>query len=306
MAQATDMLVPTSGPLSPSDYAQQTNEIFAALASTHSGTSAPPSPTTWQMWLDTSGAVTARLLKMFDGTDWILLGTINATANTFVPEGLGGFLLYPLGGGNVVTALTNWNSYTGTGFLYGSGISNSPTGSSGDWLVVASSNGTVRFQLAIAASGTLAIWFRVYIGSWGSWKRIDLDAATVAEFRTGTDIAKFLNSKIFWDAGAYVALSQSSSIAPNLANGINFTLTLNQNITLANMTNLKEGQTGLIRIQNEAVSGLYQITAYGNQYVCADREFPEMPIGPGLVLGIVYHVLPSSKVLLIPLFDIGV
>jgi len=32
------------------------------------------------IWLDTSGAATAQLLKLYDGADDILLGTVNFTA----------------------------------------------------------------------------------------------------------------------------------------------------------------------------------------------------------------------------------
>ena len=59
------------------------NNALAALASNSSGTSAPSSPTTNQFWLDTNA--TPYLLKFYDGTDWITIGAIDATANDFQP-----------------------------------------------------------------------------------------------------------------------------------------------------------------------------------------------------------------------------
>lgn len=49
------------------------------------GTTAPAYAEAGWLWEDTSGGVTATLLKIYDGTDWIVLGTINETANTFLP-----------------------------------------------------------------------------------------------------------------------------------------------------------------------------------------------------------------------------
>ncbi len=58
------------------------NNVLSAINSTNSGSSRPSSAVAGTIWLDTSGAATAQLLKMYDGADDILLGTINFTANT--------------------------------------------------------------------------------------------------------------------------------------------------------------------------------------------------------------------------------
>lgn len=57
-----------------------------ALASNSSGTTEPASPTTHQFWLDT--AATPWVLKLYDGTDWIIIGQFNATTNVFTANGL--------------------------------------------------------------------------------------------------------------------------------------------------------------------------------------------------------------------------
>ena len=58
------------------------NNALSAINTSNSGSSRPTGATTGTVWLDTSGAATAQLLKMYDGAADILLGTINFTANT--------------------------------------------------------------------------------------------------------------------------------------------------------------------------------------------------------------------------------
>jgi len=58
------------------------NGVLTAINTSNSGTSRPTSAVAGTIWLDNSGDATAHLLKFFDGTDDILLGTINTTANT--------------------------------------------------------------------------------------------------------------------------------------------------------------------------------------------------------------------------------
>ena len=58
------------------------NNVLSAINSSNSGSSRPSSAVAGTIWLDTSGAATAQLLKMYDGAADITLGTINFTANT--------------------------------------------------------------------------------------------------------------------------------------------------------------------------------------------------------------------------------
>jgi len=58
------------------------NNVLSAVNSSNSGSSRPSSAVAGTIWLDTSGAATAQLLKMYDGADDITLATINFTANT--------------------------------------------------------------------------------------------------------------------------------------------------------------------------------------------------------------------------------
>ena len=58
------------------------NNVLSAINSSNSGTSRPSGAVAGTIWLDTSGGVTAYVLKFFDGSDDITLANINTTANT--------------------------------------------------------------------------------------------------------------------------------------------------------------------------------------------------------------------------------
>jgi hypothetical protein len=58
------------------------NDVLSAINSSNSGNSRPSSAVAGTIWLDTNGAATAQLLKMYDGAADITLATVNFTANT--------------------------------------------------------------------------------------------------------------------------------------------------------------------------------------------------------------------------------
>ena len=58
------------------------NDVLSAVNSSNSGASRPSSAVAGTIWLDTSGAATAQLLKLYDGADDMTLATVNFTANT--------------------------------------------------------------------------------------------------------------------------------------------------------------------------------------------------------------------------------
>ncbi len=64
-------------------YRQEDNDGKTALLNHHKGASAPSYAEAGAIWLDDSSTPWA--LKIYDGADWITLGGVNATANTFQP-----------------------------------------------------------------------------------------------------------------------------------------------------------------------------------------------------------------------------
>lgn len=81
MSQATTWGVPGSGPATPTVYAGRDNDSFDAVLSQHSGTSRPSYAVSGTVWVDVVSATEENTYR-FDGTDDILLFTINPTANT--------------------------------------------------------------------------------------------------------------------------------------------------------------------------------------------------------------------------------
>lgn len=63
------------------------NSALAAIKSTNSGAAAPSAPAAGMLWLDTdTPSATEWTLFIYDGTDWITVGTVNATTNIFTPS----------------------------------------------------------------------------------------------------------------------------------------------------------------------------------------------------------------------------
>lgn len=60
----------------------QTDTNIDEVRAHHKGSSAPVSPTAGTMWIDDSASPWT--LNVFDGTDWISLGTIDPSANSFL------------------------------------------------------------------------------------------------------------------------------------------------------------------------------------------------------------------------------
>lgn len=75
--------------------------------------------------------------------------------------------------------------------------------------------------------------------------------ASASEFWSDT-ASKLLSVGIVWDAAELVTLTYAASYAPNLNTFINGTMTLTGNLTLANPTNAKPGQSGVIVFVQDA------------------------------------------------------
>jgi hypothetical protein len=122
MSQSTDITISDQ---SGADFLTEINAILAAMASGNSGPSEPGYAVAGMEWIDTSG--TPWLHKRFDGSDWIITGSYNATTNKFTPyvdgAAIGDLAKYGVGdgieasGGNVCVKLDG-----GTLSRSGSGI----------------------------------------------------------------------------------------------------------------------------------------------------------------------------------------
>jgi hypothetical protein len=91
--------------------------------------------------------------------------------------------------------------------------------------------------------------------------------ASAAEAKAATSTSVALNPDNLVDYLSPQALTDGASIAFNAALGVNASVTLGGNRTLANPTNLQSGQSGLIRIVQDGTGS--RTLAYG-----ANWKFP--------------------------------
>lgn len=110
-----------------------------------------------------------------------------------------------------------------------------------------------------------------YVRRNGAWEEAPAGSATsiasVAEVRAGTENAKAISPKGLFDAPAPVALTDGPSIALDGSLGVNFSVTLQGNRTLANPTNMKPGQSGIILVVQDVIGG--RTLAFGSKYLFA-------------------------------------
>lgn len=150
----------------------------------------------------------------------------------------------------------------------------SPTGS--DLVIIsdaAASNATkystVTQLLGSVVSGVSSIAgntgaFTLSTGITNSTNDIRLDKATAANLAAGTS-NKAVTADIAVSAALPVALTPGATVTPDLNTGFNFTLTPNQNFTLANPSNItgKEGREFCVAITNDSTP---RTITYGTSY----------------------------------------
>ena len=107
-----------------------------------------------------------------------------------------------------------------------------------------------------------------------------VDIATSGEFVANTS-GHALDSASVWSAAAPVTVTYGASIALDFSALINAQVTLTGNLTLANPTNVKPGQTGTIRLI-QGGSGSYTI-AFGTTWKFAGGTAPVLSTAVGAV-----------------------
>jgi hypothetical protein len=99
---------------------------------------------------------------------------------------------------------------------------------------------------------------------------------------------------IFGDA-ALTALTSGASVAVDLKTGINFTLTLGVNATLAFPTNIQVGQCGVIYVVQPATGGPFTL-AYGSGYKFAGGTAPVLSTAANSVDRLTYYVRSATHI----------
>ncbi|HVG51537.1 MAG TPA: hypothetical protein VM867_07890 [Xanthobacteraceae bacterium] len=116
-------------------------------------------------------------------------------------------------------------------------------------------------------------------------------AATVAEYRAGTVADKYISPAVAFGAAATVMLTDAASVAPDLSLGFDFQWNINAaGRTLANPTNAKPGQKGIILLVNSSGT----VTTYGSAYKFPGAVKPASIAGQIDILS--YIVIDASNI----------
>lgn len=119
--------------------------------------------------------------------------------------------------------------------------------------------------------------------------------ASASDYRVGTvSTAPQVNN--IWNAAALVALSDGATINLDLSTGINFSVTLGGNRTLANPTNTKVGQTGIIYVAQDGTGG--RTLAFGSNYKFPNGTAPSPDTTASYVNIYNYFVISSTFIVL--------
>lgn len=167
-------------------------------------------------------------------------------------------------------------------------------GATGTW---SGKDGKIAFRMSTgwlyitAIEGTRAYaqdedkWY-LYDGSaWAS------EAASDSQIRTGSVNNRYLTPANIYTAAVGVALTSGTTITPDGNNGFNFTLTLAHNATLANPSNFKSGQSGIIVITQDGTGS--RTMAYGSNWKFPGGS-PVLSTAAGAVDLLAYAVVGST------------
>ena len=129
-----------------------------------------------------------------------------------------------------------------------------------------------------------------------------LDETTAAQFRDNT-ADKVLSTDQVWSAAAEVTLTDAASITVDMDSFINAVVTLGGNRTLANPTNEKVGQTGVIRVVQDGTGS--RTLSFGTDYEFAGGTAPTLTTTASAEDLLFYHVLASNRVFISSALDIS-
>ena len=122
---------------------------------------------------------------------------------------------------------------------------------------------------------------------------VGLAAASAAEYRAGVASNRFLSPANLYAAAAPVTLTDAATVAIDGDTGINFNLTLGGNRTLANPVGMKPGQSGRIRIKQDATGG--RTLAFGANWLFAGGD-PTLSSAANAIDVIAYFANSSSEI----------
>jgi len=122
-------------------------------------------------------------------------------------------------------------------------------------------------------------------------KIADAALATAAEFRDDS-ASKILPVETVWNAAEYVTTAYSATVTLDLNAGFNFSIAMTGNLTLANPTNAKPGQSGIISLTQDGTGG--RTTTFGSNFKFANGVAPTFDTAANRVNIVSYTVVSAS------------
>lgn len=117
--------------------------------------------------------------------------------------------------------------------------------------------------------------------------------AAVTEVRSGAVVDKLLTADRLWGAIASASVAQSATITLDMRSGPNFNLdSMNANRTLGAPLNQREGQSGRMRIPQDATGG--RILSFASVWTGANGEIPALSTQGNAVDCLYYDVIAPS------------
>lgn len=153
------------------------------------------------------------------------------------------------------------------------------------WVQITARNGSFAYD-----QGNSRLLMNDGSGGINAWV-VFRDAATNAQIWAGTETVRPLTPSNLYASSAPQALTSGATITPDGNNGFNFTLTIAHNATLANASNFKVGQSGLIVITQDGSGN--RTLAYGSNYKFPGGA-PVLSTAIGAVDLLTYYVVTSS------------
>ena len=131
----------------------------------------------------------------------------------------------------------------------------------------------------------------------GAVTYVKINSAALA---TGANINANTASKVvpvaaIWDSAGYVVATYAATVTLDFSTGYNFSTTLTGNMALANPTNTKNGQSGLIVLTQDGTGG--RAVTYGANWKFAYGTAPVLDTTAGRINILSYSVVNSTFIL---------
>lgn len=212
-------------------------------------------------------------------------GAISANVTYTIPSGIGGQWIIK----NSTTDASG-GPWTVTLASAGGGTSVSlPRGIA----VTLYSDGTNIDYSSVPADGTITT-AKIADGAITYVKMNSAALATGANINANT-ASKLVPVTAIWDSAAYVAVTYASTITLDFSAGYNFSTTLTGNLVLANPTNMKVGQSGIISLTQDATGG--RTVTFGGYWKFAYGTAPVFDTTASRLNIISYTVLSATSIL---------